>query len=107
MDAQIARKMWRTLEPYHGMVYFAPEAGDLDYFATRAAAMGPVPASVVQATFFNFAPRQVSASIPMAWTRRSPSEWIEARFEAADAALRRIVTDVVEVTSEPASLAPA
>ena len=26
IDAVLARKMWRTLEPLHGMVYFAPEA---------------------------------------------------------------------------------
>src|SRR5438132_1227941 len=44
MDQIVARKMWRTLEPYHGMIYFAEEGRDLDYFAARAAAMGPVPA---------------------------------------------------------------
>ena len=26
MEPVMARKMWRTLEPYHGMIYFAPEA---------------------------------------------------------------------------------
>ncbi len=26
VDPIMARKMWRTLEPYHGLVYFAPEA---------------------------------------------------------------------------------
>ena len=51
----MARKMWRTLEPYHGLIYFAPEAtaayealgvmGRDGYFASRAAPMGAVPAN--------------------------------------------------------------
>ena len=66
MEPVMARKMWRTLEPYHGLIYFAPEAtaayealgvmGFDGYFASRAAPMGAVPAEVVVATFFNFNP---------------------------------------------------
>jgi len=26
--AAIARACWRTLEPYHGMIYFVPEAAE-------------------------------------------------------------------------------
>ena len=26
--ATLARKCWRTLEPYHGMIYFVPEAAE-------------------------------------------------------------------------------
>ena len=62
----LARKMWRTLEPFHGLVYFTPHAtaayaalgvtGQAGYFASRAAPMGPVPAGVVVATFYNFNP---------------------------------------------------
>jgi hypothetical protein len=47
-----ARKTWRTVEPLHGMIYFAPEAArsyaalglpaDHGYFASRAAPMGAV-----------------------------------------------------------------
>src|ERR1035441_2348396 len=47
-----ARKTWRTVEPLHGMIYFAPEANELyaalgippaaGYFASRSAPMGPV-----------------------------------------------------------------
>jgi hypothetical protein len=61
-----ARKTYRTLEPLHGMVYFAPEASEsytrlglrpeAGYFASRAAAMGEVGADTVIATFFNFYP---------------------------------------------------
>ena len=74
MEPVMARKMWRTLEPYHGMIYFAPEAtaayealgvmGFDGYFASRAAPMGAVPAEVVVATFFNFNPAIVHHAIP-------------------------------------------
>lgn len=106
MDTTVARKMWRTLEPFHGMIYFAPEAAGLDYFAARAAAMGPVPATVVLATFFNFSPQLVHRSIPHAWSDRSPAAWLEARYEAADQALRRLVPDAVDGgATEAAALA--
>jgi hypothetical protein len=26
MTPTLARKMWRTLEPYHGLIYFTPHA---------------------------------------------------------------------------------
>jgi hypothetical protein len=99
MEPVMARKMWRTLEPYHGLIYFAPEAaaayealgvkGADGYFASRAAAMGAVPAEVVIATFFNFNPEVVRAAIPEAWSVASPAQLVEARRSAADAALRR------------------
>ena len=28
MDPLLARKTWRTLEPIHGLIYFAPEADE-------------------------------------------------------------------------------
>ena len=101
MDPVMARKMWRTLEPYHGLIYFAPEAtaayealgvmGSDGYFASRAAAMGAVPAEVVVATFFNFNPEVVRSAIPKAWSAASPEQLVMARRSAADAALRRAV----------------
>lgn len=100
MDPTLARKTWRTLEPVHGMIYFVPEAqeryeklglkGDrMGYFASRSAAMGPVPAEVVIATFYNFCPDLVRRAIPAAWELAAPSEILAARLDAADAALRR------------------
>jgi hypothetical protein len=99
MDRALARKMWRTLEPYHGMIYFAPEAsaayealgitGFDGYFASRAAPMGAVPAEVVIATFFNFHPDVVRHAIPAAWASATPAQLLEARLQGADAALRR------------------
>jgi len=99
LEPLMARKMWRTLEPYHGLIYFAPEAaaeyealgimGRDGYFASRSAAMGAVPAEVVIATFFNFNPDRVRAAIPRAWEAASPEQLIAARRAAADIALRR------------------
>jgi hypothetical protein len=102
MDPVIARKTWRTVEPLHGLVYFAPEPaegyvaaglepGQMGYFASRAAPMGPVPAEVVIATFFNFNPALVRQSIPRAWSLASPDDLVRARAEGADAALRRVL----------------
>jgi hypothetical protein len=99
MEPVMARKMWRTLEPYHGLIYFAPEAtaayealgvhGRDGYFASRAAPLGAVPAEVVIATFFNFNPEVVRHAIPAAWSAATPAQLLDARQQAADAALRR------------------
>jgi len=105
VDPVTARKTWRTLEPLHGLIYFAPEAeeryaalgigGRAGYFASRAAAMGPVAAEVVIATFFNFNPDLVRAAIPAAWQTSTTDKILGARLDAADAALRRALGDAV------------
>jgi hypothetical protein len=105
MDPILARKMWRTLEPYHGLVYFAPQPreayapfgleGNGAYFASRGAPMGAVPAEVVVATFFNFDPRLVHAAIPVAWDRARPEQWTEARLEGIDRALQATLAEGV------------
>lgn len=98
-DPTLARMAWRTAEPIHGMIYFAPEAHEryaalglrerMGYFASRAAAFGPVGAETVVATFFNFNPALVRSAIPEAWRIAAPRDILRARLEAADAALRR------------------
>lgn len=102
----MARKMWRTLEPYHGLIYFSPEAtaayealgvrGMDGYFATRAAPMGAVPAEVVIATFFNFNPSLVHHAIPAAWDTTTPAALLDARLDAARAALRRAAGELLD-----------
>lgn len=102
----MARKMWRTLEPYHGLIYFAPEAtaayealgvhGFDGYFASRAAPMGAVPAEVVIATFFNFNPEIVHQAIPSAWEAATPAQLLDARLGAADVALRRAAGELLD-----------
>jgi hypothetical protein len=103
-----ARRTCRTVEPLHGMIYFAPEAAEsyrrlglrpeAGYFASRSAAMGAVGAETVAATFFNFHPGLVRDVIPEAWTVAPPSAVLASRVEAADAALRRMLGDA---TSAP------
>ncbi|MET8147212.1 hypothetical protein ACIBSW_11770 [Actinoplanes sp. NPDC049668] len=99
LEPALVRTAWRTAEPIHGMIYFAPEAhqryaalglqGRTGYFASRAAAFGPVGAETVIATFFNFNPALVRAAIPAAWRIATPDDILRTRLEAADAALRR------------------
>ncbi|KOV85055.1 hypothetical protein [Nocardia sp. NRRL S-836] len=103
------RTLWRSLEAVHAMIYFAPQADSryaqagLDrpggYFASRAAALGPVPAEVVIATFYNFSPELVKACIPAAWEKVTPAQMIELRMAAADEALRPVLPgDLTEIT---------
>lgn len=99
-----ARKCWRTLEPYHGFVYFAPEAaeeyaelgiaGRSGYFVSRAAAMGRVEPATVIATFYNFHPDLVRRSMADApdW---DPSAVTEARYRAVDRVVRDRLGDDV------------
>lgn len=106
VDPLLARKTWRTLEPVHGMIYFAPEAAEryaalgidnqrTGYFASRSAAMGVVPAETVIATFFNFRPGLVRRTLPPAWQATTPGQLRAARSEAADGALRRVLGEAL------------
>jgi len=105
MDPVLARKMSRTLEPYHGVIYFLPEAAEQygqlgitgrdGYFASRSAPLGEVAANVVIATFFNFNPTLIEHAIPSAWTKTTPVAMVDARLEAIDHGLRRLLPDVV------------
>ena len=69
----------------HAVTYFAPEArAALDglayrgfwmgYFAARSAPFGMVPAEVVAAAFYNFAPERVAKALPAAWEVASPAD---------------------------------
>jgi hypothetical protein len=117
MDPTIARRTWRTVEPLHGMIYFSPEAAAaftslglvdrMGYFGSRAAPMGAVSAEVVIATFYNFRPALVRASIPAAWERATPAQILDARLTGADGALRRSLPEAMGTTelTEAAGLA--
>ncbi|MDQ7808611.1 hypothetical protein Q5425_33175 [Amycolatopsis sp. A133] len=101
----VARQTWRLLEPYHGMIYFAPEAtaaygelglrGRAGYFASRSAALGVVPAPVVVATFYNFNPVLVAESLDGVWSVTDPAAVLAARYAAADQALRGTLGDAI------------
>lgn len=106
VDTPTARNLAFRLEPFHAFIYFAPEAaaayadlgldGQDGYFASRAAAMGPVGAEVVIATFFNFKPELVHRALPAAWSTTTPAAVLAARFHAADLALRRMLGDDID-----------
>lgn len=113
LDAGVASRTHRSLDTLHALIYFAPEAeeeltgaglrpGRMCYFASRSAPMGPVPAGVTVATFYNFSPSLVAKSIPRAWTLASCEQILHARLRAVDRALRRLLgaeatgADVVE-----------
>jgi len=59
------------------------------YFAGRAAPLGPAPAEVVHAVFYNFAEGEVARHIPWVWTKTTPEDAIVVRERASAAALRR------------------
>ena len=100
-----ARRTWRTVEPMHGMIYFAPEATDSyqriglrpesGYFASRSAPMGAVGAETVIATFYNFSPALVRSAMSGVWATCGPEAVLEARLEVADVSLRRMLGDAV------------
>ncbi|MEV5611141.1 hypothetical protein [Streptomyces sp. NPDC052225] len=111
-------EIWRRLETCHATVYFAPEAGPgyateglkgfwMGYFASRSAALGAVPADVVTATFYNFAPARVARALPDAWAYCSPEAALAARLDVVDRSLRRILGGLVAEpsTAEAAALA--
>ncbi|HEX3462178.1 MAG TPA: hypothetical protein VHT49_14825 [Acidimicrobiales bacterium] len=94
-----ARAVWRWIEPIHAVTYFAPECRAaakaaglpsfwMGYFGGRAAPLGPVGPTVVEALFFNFHPGMVARSIPDAWSFVEPPELLRVRRMAAAEALR-------------------
>jgi hypothetical protein len=85
------------------------------YFAGRAAALGIVPAQVVDALFYNFAPGEVARHIPKVWGTTTPEAAIAARQLGCVNALRRILgehvdtpgfADVAELLTKAAVSAP-
>ncbi|HEY3478793.1 MAG TPA: hypothetical protein VGL02_07825 [Streptomyces sp.] len=97
-------EVWRFLECVHAPVYFAPEAqtaysgaGDglkgywMGYFASRSAALGVVPAPVVTAAFYNFAPARVVRAVPDCWSYATPGDVLGVRLGVARQALRRLL----------------
>jgi len=103
----MARRMFELVEPIGVIPYSADEPNDAmfalgftdywdAYFAGRAAPLGPVPAEVVDALFYNFAPGEVTRHIPKVWRTTTPEAAIAARRAGCAKALRRILGDQVE-----------
>jgi len=112
----LSRRFFHRFEPVHAVTYFAPESrAALDglgyrgfwmgYFAARSAPLGRVPAEVVTATFYNFAPERVAKAMTGAWAVAGPDSALLARHESAVAALRRYGVDDCESVRTAAELA--
>jgi helix-turn-helix protein len=104
----LARRMFRLVEPIGVIPYSADEPNEAmfalgftdywdTYFAGRAAPLGSsVPAEVVHALFYNFAPGEVARHIPRVWSTTTPQAAIAARRQGCVRALRRILGDLVD-----------
>lgn len=100
--AVVGRELCAMLEAVHLVTYMSEEpveefeklgwAGHWPgYFASRSAPLGKVPAAVVDALFYNFAPGEVAAYIPGVWEIATPEQALAAREAGSVRALRRIL----------------
>ena len=107
---QLARRMYDLVEPIGLIPYSTDEPTEAmfelgftnywdTYFAGRAAPLGAgVPADVVHALFYNFAPGEVARHIPKVWRTTTPDAAIATRERGCATALRRILGELVETT---------
>jgi hypothetical protein len=104
LPERAGRQCHNVLNPLHSTHYFSPDLGEqlagvgitdrnAAYFAVRAAAMGPVGAGTVTATFYNFRHELVERHVPEVWRAASPEVVLAARARAVDTTLRRLLGD--------------
>ena len=97
-----ARRMFELTEPIALVTFMSDEPDEEQaaigftnywdgYFASRSAPLGRVPAEVVHALFYNFAPGEVARHIPKVWDTATPEAALAARERGSAAALRRIL----------------
>ena len=109
----MARRMFELVEPIGVIPYSADEPNEAmfalgftnywdTYFAGRAAPLGLVPAEVVDALFYNFAPGEVARHIPKVWRTTTPEAALAARQRGCVKALRRILGDASTLPPSPA-----
>src|ERR1700710_3174012 len=96
----MARRLLELVEPIGVIPYSADDPNEAmfalgftnywdTYFAGRAAPLGLVPAEVVDALFYNFAPGEVARHIPKVWDTTTPETAIAAPEQGCGQALRR------------------
>ncbi len=103
-----ARRMFGLVEPIGLIPYATGEPAEAllalglrnywdTYFAGRAAPLGrDVPAGVVHAIFYNFAPGEAARHIPRVWDLITPEAALAARDGGCVAALRRMLGDLAD-----------
>jgi len=103
----MARRMFELVEPIGVIPYSTDDPNEAmfalgftnywdTYFAGRAAPLGVVPAEVVDALLYNFAPGELPRHIPKVWRTTTPAAAIRARQTACVKALRRILGDHID-----------
>jgi hypothetical protein len=116
LPERAGRRCHNRLNPLHSTHYFSPDLGrelaavgvedpTAAYLAVRSAAMGPVGAGVVTATFYNFRPELVARHVPAVWETASPAVVLAARARVVDATLRRLLGEEVRAAKEVAEAA--
>ena len=102
------RRLYGLVEPIGLIPYAAQEPTEAllalglrnywdTYFAGRAAPLGgDVPAGVVHAIFYNFAPGEAARHIPRVWDLITPEAALAARGRGCVAALRRMLGDLAD-----------
>ncbi len=97
----LARALHGAIEPFHAVLYFAPEATAAweslgleprgqGYVAGRAAPLGPVGPQAAGAVFHNFNPALFTFTLPAAWDIATPAQVLRARAEAMETLYRRV-----------------
>ena len=95
LEPRAGRSCHNMLNSLHATSYFAPELGRelaalgithprAVNFAVRAAALGPVGAGAVTATFYNYKHELVARHVPAVWAIASPEDVLAARLRAVD-----------------------
>ena len=94
----LARAAYQTFEPLHLVAYFGPAVDAAreelgigwlgSYAGMRAAPLGPVPGSVVAATFYGFHPRAVDKAWRLALGAHDPAAYDALRTRVVDTGLR-------------------
>ena len=116
--ANVARELWRVVEPFHQVAYRSPEAtaayeslglspGPQQYFANRLGVLGAVGPTTAAAVLYGFDPSYVATAVPSIWSIAEPEAVCRARQEAARDCLARILPglDQTPLTGELATLA--
>jgi hypothetical protein len=104
IDLDLIGRLDRTIGTIHGCVYFAPQVRDAlsaiglhrrsQYFASRAAPLGPAGPELVEATFYNFSPTLIGDAMTGVWDKVEPRAVQRARFAGVEA-----LFDAIELES--------
>ncbi|MFD8819240.1 hypothetical protein ACFV23_49140 [Streptomyces sp. NPDC059627] len=102
LEPHAGRRCHTLLNSLHATHFFSPELAEelaalgvthprAVNFAVRAAALGPVGAGTVTATFYNYKHELVARHVPAVWEIASPKDVLAARARAVDASMRRLL----------------